>query len=311
MMRKLVKSKMAVSVLLYVTVVAVFLIHSLDISLPIDNLWESRVCACRKCLTDGDPWFQQLIGMSPQPFLSKDHSISEDDFKWWKHLQGEKRNFTFYNSTLDELFQVIPPVPGVVGPSPRRCRTCAVVGNSGNLLGSHYGSLIDSHDIVIRMNRGRTEGYEADVGSKTTHRVIYPESATQLGNTTRLVFFPFKMFDLLWLQKIFTPAFKSRIANKDLTMILNPAFMRYVHDVWLEKKGRYPSTGFMTVALSLQICDEVNVFGFGADRDGNWNHYFEKLKNTRLRTGPHPGQQEYQIIQELHNKQKIQFFVPQ
>lgn len=310
MLRKVGKFKMAIFVLLSVVVVATFLIYAWDISLPIYNLRRTRSCACRRCLTDGDPWFTELINTSPQPFLSKDHSTSADDFKWWKRLQGEKRNFTLYNTTLGKLFQVIPPVPAVVGPSPDRCRTCAVVGNSGNLLGSHYGSLIDLHDIVIRMNRGLTKGYEADVGSKTTHHILYPESATALGNTTTLVFFPFKIFDLLWLQKAFNPTVKNSIANKDLTMILNPAFMKYVHESWLDRRGRYPSTGFIAVILSMQICDEVNVFGFGADIDGNWNHYFEPLRNKKLRTGPHSGNLEYQVIQELHDTDKIHFFVP-
>ncbi|KAF5899884.1 CMP-N-acetylneuraminate-beta-galactosamide-alpha-2,3-sialyltransferase 1-like, partial [Clarias magur] len=33
--------------------------------------------------------------------------------------------------------------------SPDRCRTCAVVGNSANLKGSHYGAIIDAHDFVF------------------------------------------------------------------------------------------------------------------------------------------------------------------
>lgn len=57
------------------------------------------------------------------------------------------------------------------------------------------------------MNHGPTKGYEEDVGTKTTHHVMYPESATNLGNTTHLVLFPFKINDLLWLIKKFTPGY--------------------------------------------------------------------------------------------------------
>uniref|UniRef100_A0A672GNQ8 ST3 beta-galactoside alpha-2,3-sialyltransferase 1 n=1 Tax=Salarias fasciatus TaxID=181472 RepID=A0A672GNQ8_SALFA len=268
-------AKFAIPALLCMIVAAVYLNHLWDISWKLRNPWESRVCACRKCLADRDPWFEELMDSSPNPFLSKDHNTSEDEFEWWRV------NTDSFEPQNIQLFEVIPPTAGVVGPSPGRCRTCAVVGNSGNLNGSHYGSLIDRNDVVIRMNQGPTEGYEDDVGSKTTHRVMYPHTAVKLDNSSRLVFF---------------------------VMVLNPAFMKYVHEALLKRKGRYPSTGFITVALSLQICDEVNVFGFGADKQGNWNHYFEKLKNKRLRTGQHAGNQEYKVIEELHNKQKIQLF---
>lgn len=58
----------------------------------------------------------------------------------------------------------------------------------------------------------------------------------------------------------------------------------------------------------LFLFSQVSVFGFGADRDGNWNHYFEILKNKKLRTGPHAGMREHEVIQQLHKHQKIQFF---
>lgn len=245
--------------------------------------------------------------------MSKEHAISADDFKWWKPIQGEKRNFTFYNTTVDKVFEMFPRFPTLLGPHPDRCRSCAVVGNSGNLRGSHHGPLIDHHNIVIRINRGRTEGYEQDVGTKTTHHVMYPESRTQLDNSTYLLFFPFKTTDFLWLMDHYRPeengAQKSkRIANKDLVLILNPAFMRYVHEAWLRRAGSYPSTGFMALALSMHFCDEVDVFGFGADRDGNWDHYFEILTNKKLKTGGHPGSHEYTMIETLHKKDIIHFF---
>ncbi|KAK2830080.1 hypothetical protein Q5P01_018011 [Channa striata] len=215
---------------------------------------------------------------------------------------GQKTAFSFTSFVSLQFF----------GISPNRYRFCAVVGNSVNLKGSRYGPLIDFHDIVIRINHGSTKGYESDVGTKTTHHVMYPESAVQLDNTTHLVFTPFKMKDLLWLQKTFTVGKKSvkskTIANKDLVMIFNPAFMKYIHENWLDKRGKYPSTGFLTLALSIKICDKVSVFGFGADSDGNWSHYFEKLRNKKLKTGPHSGMYEYEIIQKLHKFGKINLF---
>eukprot|EP00003_Mantamonas_plastica_P032379 TRINITY_DN877_c0_g1_i8.p1 TRINITY_DN877_c0_g1~~TRINITY_DN877_c0_g1_i8.p1 ORF type:complete len:455 (+),score=110.92 TRINITY_DN877_c0_g1_i8:743-2107(+) len=50
--------------------------------------------------------------------------------------------------------------------------TCALVANSGLVLSKEYGQQIDSHDAVIRCNLGPTKGYEKNVGSKTTFRVI-------------------------------------------------------------------------------------------------------------------------------------------
>ncbi|XP_042362500.1 CMP-N-acetylneuraminate-beta-galactosamide-alpha-2,3-sialyltransferase 1-like [Plectropomus leopardus] len=312
MLSRLGKARILIS-LLCIAAIGLISRSSWDSSVYSLGLQNSSLCACPRCLTESDPWFRELIKASPQPFLSKIFTPLEDDFNWWKGMQGERRNFTFYKTTLAKLFKIFPPFPNVVEASPDRCRTCAVVGNSGNLKGSRYGPLIDYHDIVIRMNHGRTKGYEADAGTRTTHHVMYPESAITLDNTTHLVLFPFKMSDFLWLLKKFDTGKNSagnskRIANKDLVMILNPAFMKYVHEIWLEKKGKYPSTGFLTVALSLQICDEVRVFGFGADSEGNWSHYFEVLKLKMLRTGPHAGGHEYEVIQQLQEKKKIVFF---
>ena len=53
-----------------------------------------------------------------------------------------------------------------------KCNTCALVSSSGMLLGSNAGSQIDSADCVFRLNSAPTLGYERDVGSKTTFRVV-------------------------------------------------------------------------------------------------------------------------------------------
>lgn len=61
--------------------------------------------------------------------------------------------------------------------------------------------------VLFRINHGRTKGYEADVGTRTTHHIMYPESAVDLDNSTHLVLVPFMIQDLEWLMKAFTTGF--------------------------------------------------------------------------------------------------------
>ncbi|KAL7381393.1 hypothetical protein ABVT39_005051 [Epinephelus coioides] len=161
----------------------------------------SGPCACSTCLVEGDLRFRERMTACPQPFLTNNLTVTEETFNWWKRMQSRRPNFTLFKSALEDVFDVVPRIPNVtvLEPRPDRCRSCAVVGNSGNLLGSHYGPLIDFHDIVIRINRGPTKGYEADVGTRTTHRVMYPESAVPLDNDTHFMMFPFKRSDFQWL----------------------------------------------------------------------------------------------------------------
>ncbi|XP_061682300.1 CMP-N-acetylneuraminate-beta-galactosamide-alpha-2,3-sialyltransferase 1-like [Syngnathoides biaculeatus] len=259
----------------------------------------------------------QRVNRSVDLFLSAKCKLSKHAFDWWKQLQPEKRDYIYYQKTVDNLAKVFPSVSNGVEPCLDHCRTCAVVGNSVNLKGSLYGSVIDANDVVFRMNRSPTKGYEKDVGTKTTHRIMYPESAVDLDNATRFILLPFKIMDLEWLQQAFTTGFfgksyapvKSTIrANEDLVMVVSPVFMMYVHHVWLESERGYPSTGFMALILALHICDEVRVFGFGGDKHGSWTHYWEKPKDKNFKTGLHPGNLEYYILEQLAKEQALQLF---
>ncbi|KAL2080278.1 hypothetical protein ACEWY4_024071 [Coilia grayii] len=277
-------------------------------------------CTCGHCHVKKhkDSWFSKRFNASYHPLMTSNSSnVSTETFQWWKRLQHRHASgWNEYRKTVDKLFKIIPNKEHYRDEGPDRCRVCSVVGNSGNLKNSRYGPLIDLSDFVLRINRGPTKGFERDVGSKTTHRIIYPESAVDMDNSTHLVFFPFKLLDLEWLISVFTTQnvkrgnmrVKSTIkANLSLVMVASPSFMKYVHEQWLAKHGSYPSTGFMTVAMALHICDKVRLFGFGANKQGNWDHYFEKTPR-RLKTGQHGGSFEYNTIKELHKRNKIEFY---
>lgn len=50
-----------------------------------------------------------------------------------------------------------------------------------------------------RMNKAMTLGFEKHVGNKTTHHIMYPESAVDLAPGVNLVLLPFKLRDLEWV----------------------------------------------------------------------------------------------------------------
>uniref|UniRef100_A0A8C1LWE7 CMP-N-acetylneuraminate-beta-galactosamide-alpha-2,3-sialyltransferase 1 n=1 Tax=Cyprinus carpio TaxID=7962 RepID=A0A8C1LWE7_CYPCA len=271
---------------------------------PVDEVSEG-MCACKDCVRQQTHsfWFNELYDLSIQPLLTrKNYVLSEDIFKYWKVLISN------YTEVVEQLFSLFPDKTQYSDASPKRCRTCAVIGNSGNLKGSHYGHLIDLHDFVIRINMGPTKGYENDVGSKTTHRFLYPESAMDVDNSTYLVLSPFKILDMEWL--IITVSYILyivKIKNYLNVMILHPAFIKYVHETWLLKRAKYPSTGFLAIIFALHVCDQVSTFGFGADQYGNWYHYFEKTSHN-IRTGAHSGSFEFDTMMQLYLENKIQVY---
>ncbi|KAM9067582.1 alpha-N-acetylgalactosaminide alpha-2,6-sialyltransferase 6 isoform 2-T5 [Sarcophilus harrisii] len=52
------------------------------------------------------------------------------------------------------------------------CHQCVIITSSSHLLGTKLGPEIERAECTIRMNDAPTTGYEGDVGSKTTFRVV-------------------------------------------------------------------------------------------------------------------------------------------
>ena len=65
-----------------------------------------------------------------------------------------------------------PPAPSIGDRAPPPLGRCAVVGSSGALLAEEHGAAIDAHDVVIRLNKAPTMGYERHVGSFTSVRLV-------------------------------------------------------------------------------------------------------------------------------------------
>ncbi|NWY20673.1 SIA4B sialyltransferase, partial [Aphelocoma coerulescens] len=220
---------------------------------------------------------------------------------------------------IQQLFTVLWTLTADVW-DPSHCRTCVVVGNSGQLKGSSHGLLIETHDWMLRMNRAKITGFELDVGMRTTHHLMYPESAVNLRPNVHLVLVPFKPLDLQWVTTSFSTRelthtyvrVKQYIkADRSKVLILSPAFLKYIHDNWTQHHGRrYPSTGFTALLFALHTCQQVSVFSFGADSEGNWHHYREKKcwSGAFCRTRVHDADVEFSLTKRLARKGRTVFY---
>ncbi|XP_068614875.1 lactosylceramide alpha-2,3-sialyltransferase-like [Brachionichthys hirsutus] len=181
------------------------------------------------------------------------------------------------------------------------CRRCVVVGNGGVLHGSHLGSHIDRHDIIIRMNNAPVPGFERDAGSHTTIRLMYPEgaphSAGEYKRTAMVALVVFKSLDLDWLTSIVT---KQRLSFWSKLWFwrevvdeipLSPETFRILHPEIIHKTGQVlqkytqkpgsmvPTLGASAVVMALQLCDQVSLAGFGYDLQHPEArlHYYETI----------------------------------
>ncbi|XP_052553064.1 CMP-N-acetylneuraminate-beta-galactosamide-alpha-2,3-sialyltransferase 4 isoform X1 [Tympanuchus pallidicinctus] len=206
-----------------------------------------------------------------------------------------------------------------------KCRRCVVVGNGHRLRNSSMGDTINTYDVVIRLNNAPVHGYEQDVGSKTTMRLFYPESAhfdPQAENNpdTLLVLVPFKPMDFQWMEAILND--KKRVrkgfwkqppliwdANPEQVRILNPYYMEVTAAKLLSlpmkqprKVKQKPTTGLLAITLALHFCDLVHIAGFGYPDSANKKqtiHYYEQITLKSMAASEHNISHEAVAIKRM------------
>uniref|UniRef100_A0A8D0GTY7 CMP-N-acetylneuraminate-beta-galactosamide-alpha-2,3-sialyltransferase 1 n=1 Tax=Sphenodon punctatus TaxID=8508 RepID=A0A8D0GTY7_SPHPU len=258
--------------------------------------YSRRPCNCNTCVSEPEVslWFDERFNKTMQPFLTmQNYLVPDESLKWWLFLLGPQFQYKI------SIFLVELVAAGGRGwrnqPSPASAPS--------------------------QMNRAPTAGFEMDVGSKTTHHFVYPESYRELAENVSMIVIPFKILDLRWIISALSTVFSSFNStyvpvprkikvNKDKILVYNPVFIKYVYDNWLQHHGRYPSTGILSVIFALHICDEVDLYGFGADSKGNWHHYWENNPSAGAfrHTGVHDGDFESNVTGTLASVDKIRFF---
>ncbi|XP_063061577.1 CMP-N-acetylneuraminate-beta-galactosamide-alpha-2,3-sialyltransferase 4 [Engraulis encrasicolus] len=217
------------------------------------------------------------------------------------------------------------------------CRTCVVIGNGYTIKNTSLGAAINKYDVVIRLNDAPVQGYEQDVGNKTTLRLFYPESAFYnpgLHNNpdTLQVLVPFKQQDLRWLKEILYDEKRVRkgfwkpppqiwLGKTSQIRVLDPHFLHHTASkllqIPLHPKGRekpvHPTTGILAVFIALNYCDVVHIAGFGYPEARNQKqpiHYFGANTMKSMKDSYHDLDHEAQTLRRLEEAGAIRYLHP-
>ncbi|XP_026210985.1 alpha-N-acetyl-neuraminyl-2,3-beta-galactosyl-1,3-N-acetyl-galactosaminide alpha-2,6-sialyltransferase isoform X2 [Anabas testudineus] len=225
------------------------------------------------------------------------------------------------------------------------CRQCALVSSSGQMLGAGVGQEIDQIGCVIRMNNAPTQGYEKDVGSRTSVRVVSHTSVPllvkneryyfqQSANTTYVFWGPERNMRQDGKGRIFNTLLK--IAKKYPHVRIYTVTrekIQYCDSMFQNetgknrmKTGAFLSTGFFTMILAIEMCDNIHVYGMINENYCSIPnhsvvsyHYYEKKRidecrmykaHEHMKRGGHRFITEKAIYAKWATRHKIEFKHP-
>ncbi|XP_035684753.1 alpha-2,8-sialyltransferase 8B-like [Branchiostoma floridae] len=277
---------------------------------------------------------QASVSLSPDPTWTFNAQAVQDLRKSTSRLHPD---VFLERSTLGNTKEKPPPTCNVttkrsnttVCPSQHNVghyRTCAVVGNSGILLGSDCGPAIDSKDYIIRIDLPAVKGFERDVGRRTNMTVLNMSTPKRLETSSQMT-------------NRSQDVYKSRLQNIDGSVLvadrlsvgkLRRALMKYrlsfvlfisskrlkmgsgVRSVASGISGKRsvgsPSTGLVTVFMASTFCDQLHLYGFfpfqrdEKKRPVPYHYYPGDSVKPILQAGKHHMSNEYNLYKKLQKR---------
>lgn len=202
-----------------------------------------------------------------------------------------------------------------------------------------YGEQIDAHDVVMRMNQAPVKGYEAHVGSKTTHRLLNRLWTLAYGSSKEIHGI-YQRHKRQWPLEKGVTLISSRTAvenflamrkdigeapwgwqRKDVTnlllarnVVMASGNMLKAFRPCVESKrragafdgGNVPSSGLVAAVALRHLCKSVTVYGFGDAGRGQPYQYY-KLGATHRKAGNpvHTFETEELLMRTMAKDQRL------
>ncbi|XP_020111704.1 sialyltransferase-like protein 1, partial [Ananas comosus] len=208
-----------------------------------------------------------------------------------------------------------------------RYASCAVVGNSGVLLGSGRGDLIDGHELVIRLNNARVHGFARDVGSRTSLAFVNSNILHLCARREKCSCHPYgdavPIVAYICQPKHFLDYVVCNASHPSPLLITDPRLdalcsriaMYYSLKRFAEASRRSPlqwgeshdakmfhySSGLQAIVLALGMCDRVSAFGFG--KSAGVKHHYHTNQKSELDL--HDYEAEYDFYRDLVDRPQV------
>lgn len=230
------------------------------------------------------------------------------------------------------------------------CGSCAIVSSSGQLLGRNAGKEIDANDCVIRMNDAPVNGYEKDVGTRTSIRVVghtnikksfgvdldlqkqlFEDPVTRTERVVVHFFQRTEVDDLEEFEIIEELAMKYPLTHFNY---FTSSKMKFSEKLFLQETGisraqarTWFSTGWFTLLYAIDTCESVNIYGMvyenyckeHPDEQTPYHYYdptsrtecgYYRISEVRL-TGGHLFITEKAVFAQWSRLYKIYFHFPE
>ncbi|XP_026063144.1 alpha-N-acetylgalactosaminide alpha-2,6-sialyltransferase 2, partial [Carassius auratus] len=322
---------------------------------------------CRAGLEAEVNWFEKKAEEEAVPACSLRHTIKKDDhlkrkfsflvpvLQWrdsfsnshWQKLQNEPLPYGWKDQSFYEISKTLSLLSDPANShlferkTSDTCVRCAVVGNGGILNGSRQGKTIDSHDYVFRVNGAIIQGFENDVGTKTS---FYGFTTNSLKNSLidyyqdgfhnvprdpdiGYIFIPAETRAYLMLAAAIQGVSVTSGPDKGdrpseifgynpeihQFKMIHPSFIQYVTQRFLKSplleqyRDTYiPTSGALMLLVALHTCDQVSAFGFMTENYKDFScHYYDKVMKPLVSYTNHDMEMEGRLWKQLHSQKVL------